>query len=96
MVAERQGEVAAANMVGMTRRFDSAPFFWTDQYGTVIRYVGHASRWDEVIVDGDIDGGSFTIRYFSDGLHRASASVGRDRDNLEDELVLESQVSPAL
>jgi NADPH-dependent 2,4-dienoyl-CoA reductase/sulfur reductase-like enzyme/nitrite reductase/ring-hydroxylating ferredoxin subunit len=96
VVAERQGEVAAANMVGMNRRFDSAPFFWTDQYGTVIRYVGHASRWDEVIVDGDIDGGSFTIRYFGDGLHRASASVGRDRDNLEDELVLESQVSPAL
>jgi len=91
VVAERQGEVAAANMLGLGRRFDSAPFFWSEQFGTSIRYVGHASEWDQVLVDGDIDSGSFIIRYFNKGTHCASASVGRDLDSLEDELALESR-----
>lgn len=92
VVAERQGEVAAANMLGIERRFDSAPFFWSEQFGTAIRYVGHASEWDQVIVDGDIDSDSFAIRYFNKGVHCATATIGRDVDNLEDELALESKV----
>ena len=91
VVAERQGEVAAANMVGQKRHFDSAPFFWSEQFGTAIRYVGHASEWDQVIVDGDIDSDSFAIRYFHKGTHCATATIGRDADNLEDELALESR-----
>jgi NADPH-dependent 2,4-dienoyl-CoA reductase/sulfur reductase-like enzyme/nitrite reductase/ring-hydroxylating ferredoxin subunit len=93
VLAERQGQVAAANMLGANQAFDSAPFFWTEQFGTAVRYVGHAPGWDQVIVDGDVDSGSFTIRYFRDGAHCASASVGRDRDNLEDELELEKRAS---
>ena len=80
-------------MLGAKKPFDSVPFFWSEQFGTAIRYVGNAPRWDQVIVDGDIDSGSFTIRYFDEGVHRASASVGRDRDNLEDELALENQIA---
>jgi NADPH-dependent 2,4-dienoyl-CoA reductase/sulfur reductase-like enzyme/nitrite reductase/ring-hydroxylating ferredoxin subunit len=93
VVAERQGEVAAAGMLGQDRSFTSAPFFWSEQFGTAIRYVGHASNWDHILVDGNMDSGSFTIRYFTAGVHCASASVGRDRDNLEDELQLESQIN---
>jgi len=95
VVAERQGEVAAANMIGQARHFDSAPFFWSEQFGTPIRYVGHASEWDQVIVDGDIDSGSFAIRYFNNGVHCATATIGRDVDNLEDELALESRAGIA-
>jgi NADPH-dependent 2,4-dienoyl-CoA reductase/sulfur reductase-like enzyme/nitrite reductase/ring-hydroxylating ferredoxin subunit len=90
VVAERQGEIAAAAMLGEEGHFSSTPFFWSEQFGTSIRYVGHAPRWDQVIVDGEIESGSFTIRYFNEGAHCASASVGRDRDNLEDEMSLES------
>jgi NADPH-dependent 2,4-dienoyl-CoA reductase/sulfur reductase-like enzyme/nitrite reductase/ring-hydroxylating ferredoxin subunit len=93
VVAERQGQVAAASMVGQPRPFGSVPFFWSEQFGVAIRYVGYAPRWDQMIVDGEIESGSFTIRYFSEGIHRASASVGRDSDCLEDELTLESRVS---
>ena len=90
VVAERQGEVAAANMLGEKKRFRSAPFFWTDQAGTMVRYVGHAKRWDASKVEGDIAGDSFSVRYFSEGEHRATATVGRDHENLQDELKLES------
>lgn len=91
VVAERQGEVAAANMLGKRRRFASAPFFWTEQYGISIRYVGRASGWDSVTVEGDLASGSLVARYFVDGTHCATATVGHDRENLLDELTLEQR-----
>jgi NADPH-dependent 2,4-dienoyl-CoA reductase/sulfur reductase-like enzyme/nitrite reductase/ring-hydroxylating ferredoxin subunit len=90
VVAERQGQAAAANMLGHRRRFDSAPFFWTEQYGVPLRYVGRASGWDAVTCEGDLASGSFVARYFVEGTHCATATVGRDLENLEDELRLEA------
>jgi apoptosis-inducing factor 3 len=91
VVAERQGQVAAANMLGKRKRFDSAPFFWTEQYGVAIRYVGRASGWDAVTCEGDFENGSLIARYFIEGTHCATATIGRDVENLEDELRLESR-----
>jgi hypothetical protein len=65
------------------------PFFWTEQFGVPVRYVGHAASWDRVEVDGDIDGGDFIARYHVGDAHRASAGVGRDLEILEDERKLE-------
>jgi hypothetical protein len=55
-----------------------------------IRYVGRASGWDAVTCEGDFDSGSFVARYFRDGKHCATATIGRDRESLEDELSLEA------
>ena len=91
VVAERQGEIAAANMLGEPRAFDSAPFFWTEQVGVTIRYVGRASGWDAATCEGDFASGSFVARYFAEGRHCATATIGRDRESLEDELELEAR-----
>jgi hypothetical protein len=56
-----------------------------------IRYVGRASGWDAVTCEGDFDAGSLVARYFVDGRHCATATIGRDHANLEDELCLEAQ-----
>ncbi len=90
--AQRQGQTAAANMLGLKQPFESVPFFWTEQYGVAVRYVGHAADWDEVAVDGDMSGGKFLIRYLVNGIHRATASVGRDLENLADERRFESTI----
>ena len=90
VVAERQGEVAAANMLGQRKPFDSAPFFWTEQYGVPIRYVGRASGWDAVTCEGDFESRSLVARYFVAGRHCATATIGRDDANLEDELGFEA------
>ena len=83
VVAERQGQVAAANMLGADEPFDATPFFWSAHWGEEIRYSGHAQGWDNVETDGSIEGRDAEVRYLKAGQVAAIATLGRDRRNLE-------------
>ena len=89
VVAERQGQVAARNMLGARERFDAVPFFWSQHYDATINYVGHAERWDEVSIDGSLEGLDCSIEYRSGGKTLALATIGRDRASLEAEARME-------
>jgi len=81
-VAQRQGQVAARNMLGAGEHFDAVPFFWSQHYDVPINYVGHAESWDEIEVNGDIDARDCLVRYKSAGRVLAVASIYRDRESL--------------
>ncbi|KJV36796.1 FAD-dependent oxidoreductase [Luteibacter yeojuensis] len=83
VVAERQGQVAAAAMLDIDEIYNEAPFFWTMHYDTSIRYVGHASEWDDVEVLGSIEGKDCEVRFKKDGRELAVATVNRDKASLE-------------
>jgi len=68
VVAERQGQTAAMNMLGFGEKFDAVPFFWSQHYDLTINYVGHAEQWEDAELDG-----SFASRDFSITYKRASA-----------------------
>jgi NADPH-dependent 2,4-dienoyl-CoA reductase/sulfur reductase-like enzyme/nitrite reductase/ring-hydroxylating ferredoxin subunit len=89
VVAERQGQTAAANMLGLNERFDAVPFFWSQHYDVPINYIGHAERWDQITVEGDIKAKDCLLRYRRDGRVLAVASIYRDLDNLKAELAME-------
>ena len=89
VVAERQGQAAAANMLGFNERFDAVPFFWSQHYDVPINYVGHAERWDSIAVEGDIKAKDCLLRYRRDGRVLAVASIYRDLDSLKAEFAME-------
>ena len=89
VVAERQGQTAARNMLGARERFDAVPFFWSRHYDTRINYVGHAERWDEVSIDGSLEAHDCAVEYRRGGKTLAVATVGRDRANLQAEARME-------
>jgi len=89
VVAERQGQTAARNMLGRRQRFDAVPFFWSAHYDTSILYVGHAERWTASTLDGDLGRGDATVTMRSDGKTLAVITVGRDRESLRAEAAME-------
>ena len=94
VVAERQGQVAARNMLGRRERFDAVPFFWSQHYDVTIRYVGHAEHWDRVNVDGALEARDAAVSFLRDGRILAVATVSRDRESLEAEVALERSTVP--
>jgi NADPH-dependent 2,4-dienoyl-CoA reductase/sulfur reductase-like enzyme/nitrite reductase/ring-hydroxylating ferredoxin subunit len=90
VVAQRQGQTAARNMLGAGVPFQAAPFFWSVHYDVTIDYVGHADPARcQIVVEGDLGARDAKVTY-SDGRVRAVATVARDRDSLRAELELES------
>lgn len=49
-----QAAIAAESFLGRNPRHHAPPFFWTMMLGKSIRYAGHATSYDEVILDGDL------------------------------------------
>jgi NADPH-dependent 2,4-dienoyl-CoA reductase/sulfur reductase-like enzyme/nitrite reductase/ring-hydroxylating ferredoxin subunit len=91
VVAERQGQTAALNMLGQRIPFADAPFFWSQHYDVPINYVGHAESWDEIIIDGDIIKKDCLLRFRKNGRVAAVASIFRDLESLHSELMMEQR-----
>ena len=89
VVAERQGQTAARNILGYGEAFDAVPFFWSQHYDVAIRYVGHAERWDRLQIDGDPRARDCEVSYFAGDRKLAVATVSRDLTNLRAEVELE-------
>ena len=91
VVAERQGQTAARNMLGQREAFDAVPFFWSQHYDVPINYVGHAEKWDEIAIEGDIAARDCLLQYKSRGRVLAVASIYRDLASLQAELAMEQR-----
>jgi NADPH-dependent 2,4-dienoyl-CoA reductase/sulfur reductase-like enzyme/nitrite reductase/ring-hydroxylating ferredoxin subunit len=89
VVAERQGQVAARNILGARERFDQVPFFWSAHYDVSINYVGHAEKWDRVAVDGDAAKHDVAVRFMRGEKALAVASIFRDEESLNAEIEME-------
>jgi NADPH-dependent 2,4-dienoyl-CoA reductase/sulfur reductase-like enzyme/nitrite reductase/ring-hydroxylating ferredoxin subunit len=82
VVAQRQAQTAARNMLGRRERYTAVPFFWSAHYDVTLNYVGHAERWDRIEIDGSIEDHDCTLRYIADGKVRAVLTIFRDKESL--------------
>jgi 3-phenylpropionate/trans-cinnamate dioxygenase ferredoxin reductase subunit len=77
--AAGQGTAVAAAILGRDEPHDDPPFFWSDQLGLRLQYVGHGEGWTRVELDGDP--GSFRVRYLAeDGRLVAGLLANRPRE----------------
>jgi hypothetical protein len=91
VVATRQGQTAARNMLGMAEEFTAVPFFWSQHYDMSINYVGHAESWNELVVEGDLMAKDGLVRFRQGGDTLAVASLFRDLDSLKAEVAMEQR-----
>lgn len=91
-VAQRQGQIAAANAAGHNLRYDAVPFFWTMHFDYSVRMAGHARPGDAVAVEGEPLARNAVIRFTCDGRETAVATVEQDLACLQAELAMERRL----
>jgi NADPH-dependent 2,4-dienoyl-CoA reductase/sulfur reductase-like enzyme len=96
VLAERQGQAAARNMLGHDLPFTDPPFFWSQHYDVPINVVGHAKDWDDEVALGDPASRDVMIGYRKGGVIRAVATIYRDLESLRAERALEDRDQEAL
>jgi len=94
VVAERQGQVAARNMLGYREKFAAVPFFWTQQFDVSINYVGHAEKWDSTEFNGSLAAKDCAVVYKQAGRTLAVATLFRDKQSLQSEAAMEASLRP--
>ena len=75
--AIKQGAAAARNMLGQRIAYDEIHWFWSDQYDANLQYAGFHTQWEQLIVRGRLDSGSYLACYVNAG--RIDAAVGLNR-----------------
>jgi apoptosis-inducing factor 3 len=93
VVAQRQGQTAAFNMLGRREKFTAVPFFWSQHYDVPINYLGHAESWDQLTIDGDIGARDCLLHYKRNGRVLAVASIYRDIESLAAEKEMEQDAT---
>jgi hypothetical protein len=80
-------------MLGAREKFTAVPYFWSQHYDAAINYVGHAERWDDVLIEGNLAARDCLVRYQHDGRTVAVAAIQRDVASLEAELQMELEAA---
>jgi 3-phenylpropionate/trans-cinnamate dioxygenase ferredoxin reductase subunit len=96
-VAFSHGKTAALNMLGRDVAHVTVPYFFCDlaDWGG-LEYVGPARDWDEEILRGSFEEGSFTNWYLREGRVKGALAVGRsDELDTARRLIVEAPVLDA-
>ncbi len=82
-VALHAPEVAAENLLGGSARYDPVPYFWSEQFGRMVQYVGWHGGADRLIFRGDPGGGArkWAACWLAGGRLAAMLTVGLPRDS---------------
>jgi hypothetical protein len=78
--ALRAPAVAAATLLGGEGAYDPVPYFWSEQLGRLVQYVGHHGPADSLVLRGDPSGSEWSVCWMSGERLAATLTSGRPRD----------------
>jgi NADPH-dependent 2,4-dienoyl-CoA reductase/sulfur reductase-like enzyme len=96
-VALRAPAVLAENLLGAAERYDPVPYFWSEQFGRMVQYVGFHGGADRLVLRGDPAGPKWSACWLSGGVLVALLTVGIPRDLAQGRRLIEAAaaVDPA-
>jgi len=81
----------AANIMGeVPAVYDPVPYFWSEQFGRFVQYVGHHAAADTTVWRGDPEGAAWTVCWLRSGRLVALLAVGRPRDLAQGRRLIEA------
>lgn len=81
--ANDQAKVAALDIVGQDCEYDAVPWFWSNQYDLKLQTVGISTGFDDYLVRGNTETGSFSVVYFRDNKVIALDCVNATKDYVQ-------------
>ena len=88
-----QGRSVAAAIAGRPHRYESVPWFWTDQFDVRLQMVGLSMGHDRIVTRGDPQSRKFSVFYFREGRLIAIDSINRPADHMIGRKLLASGVA---
>jgi 3-phenylpropionate/trans-cinnamate dioxygenase ferredoxin reductase component len=90
-VALHAPETVAANVLGGSAEYDPVPYFWSEQFGRMVQYVGWHGGSDQLIWRGDpADGRRWAACWLAGGRLAAMLTVSAPRDLLQARRLIEA------
>jgi len=91
-VALRAPMVLAANLIGGAERYDPVPYFWSEQFGRMLQYLGDHRGADRLVWRGPAGGDRWAACWLADGRLVALLTVGLPRDQAQGRRLIEAAI----
>lgn len=80
--AADQAQCVAMTIAGHRTKYNSLPWFWTDQYEIKLQMAGISAGHDRVVTRGNAEARKLSVFYFRDGKLIAVDSINRPADHM--------------
>ena len=94
--ATDMANTVAKHVTGERERYNTVPWFWSNQYDLRLQTVGFSSEDDDCVVRGDPDSRSFSVVYLREGRVAALDCVNATRDYAQGRRLIEARCEPDL
>jgi 3-phenylpropionate/trans-cinnamate dioxygenase ferredoxin reductase component len=89
-VALQAPAVVAANLLGGTDTYDPVPYFWSEQFGRMIQYVGFHGGADRMMLRGNPAARQWSVCWLAGDRLVALLAVNSPRDQIQARRVIQS------
>jgi 3-phenylpropionate/trans-cinnamate dioxygenase ferredoxin reductase subunit len=89
-IALHAPEVAAANVLGGSTEYDPVPYFWSEQFGRMVQYVGWHGAADRLLWRGDPAATKWAAAWLAGDRLLAALTVGLPRDLIQARRLIEA------